>query len=110
MLQAAEKKQERERAQDGKSVARCTRTAERTVPEAARLLDLYQAATYMGLSYWTLRDWVTDGILQVVKLPCGRQRMRGGVVTRKSGDGSARKILIDRRDLDRLIDESKQAF
>lgn len=82
----------------------------RTVPHDARVLDLYQAATYTGLSYWTLRDWITDGILPTVKLPCGRQRIRGGVVARKAGDVSARKILIDRQDLDRLIEQCKETM
>ncbi len=100
-------KEEREQPQDMKSVAHPSRSAGRPVPEGARLLDLYQAATYTGLSYWTLRDYVTDGVLPVVKLPGGRQRSRGGIVTRKAGDGSTRKILIDREDLDRLIAESK---
>jgi len=101
-------KEEPEVAEDMKSVARASRSGDRPVPVGARLLDLYQAATYTGLSYWTLRDYVADGVLPVVKLPGGRQRSRGGIVTRKAGDGSTRKILIDREDLDRLIARSKQ--
>ncbi len=97
-----------DQSQDMKSVARASRSGDRAVPEGARLLDLYQAATYTGLSYWTLRDYVTDGVLPVVKLPGGRQRSRSGIVTRKAGDGSTRKILIDREDLDRLIEDSKE--
>ncbi len=110
MLQPAETKRERGRTQDGKSVAPSLRVGERTVPEGARLLDLYQAATYTGLSYWTLRDWIADGILRVVKVPCGRHRRRGGVVARKAGDMSARKILIDRQDLDNMIEQCKETL
>ncbi len=108
MLQVAEDKRERGRTQDDKSVVRSARSTERAVPGGARLLDLYQAATYTGLSYWTLRDWIADGILRVVKLPCGRQRIKGGIVARKAGDMSGRKILIDRQDLDNLIEQSKE--
>ncbi len=99
-------KEEQERPQDMKSGARASRSASRPIPEGARLLDLYQAATYTGLSYWTLRDYVADGVIPNVKLPSGRQRSRRG--TLKAGAGSNRKILIDRNDLDRLIAESKQ--
>ena len=108
ILQAIDSKEERKRSQDSKSVERCSRSAVRSVPEGARLLDLYQAATYTGLSYWTLRDWIADGILPVVKLPCSRQRIKGGVVSRKAGHGSTRKILMDRHDLDILIEHSKE--
>jgi hypothetical protein len=99
-------KEEQEVTQDVKSVARAYRSGDRPVPVGARLLDLYQAATYTGLSYWTLRDYVADGVLPAVRLPSGRQRSRGGIV--KAGAGSNRKILIDREDLDRLIEESKE--
>lgn len=93
-----------------KSVVRSSRAADRAIPEGARLLDLHQAAVYTGLSYWTIRDWIAEGLLKVVKLPCGRHRIRGGVVTRKAGDVSARKILIDRQDLDMLIEDSKETL
>jgi hypothetical protein len=108
MLQVVDKKDETGQAKDVQSVARLRCSPERPVPEGARLLDLYQAATYTGLSYWTLRDYVTDGVIPVVKLPCGRQRTRAGVVSRKAGDTSARKILIDKRDIDALIEKSKE--
>ena len=110
MLQATENKREMGREQDSKSVARSLRSVERAVPEGARLLDLYQASIYTGLSYWTLRDWIADGIVKIVKLPCGRQRIKGGVVARKAGGMSARKILIDRQDLDQLIEQCKETL
>lgn len=63
-----------------------------------RLLDLKDAATYLGLSYWTVRDLVLAGILPSVKIPCPR-----------SGDGrTIRRILVDRYDLDTFIEQSKE--
>jgi hypothetical protein len=109
-LQSIDSAEERKQAQDDISFARCSRSTERSVSKSARLLNLYQAATYTGLSYWTLRDWLADGILKVVKLPCGRQRIKGGAVVRKAGDATSRKILIDRQDLDNLIDRCKETM
>jgi hypothetical protein len=64
----------------------------------ARLLDLRAAATYLGLSYWTVRDCVVSGMIPVVKLPCPR-----------ANDGrTIRRTLIDRRDLDHLIEANKE--
>ena len=63
-----------------------------------RLLDLKAAATYLGLSYWTVRDLVIAGRLPSVKIPCPR-----------SGDGrTIRRILVDRHDLDDFIEQSKE--
>ena len=80
-----ELKQQRTRPQDHQS--------------CGRLFSLPDAALYLGISYWSVRDLVANGTLPRVKLP-----LRG------NGDGrSLRRILIDRRDLDRLIDTNKEA-
>ncbi len=63
----------------------------------------------MGTSYWVLRDWVHAGLLPKVVLPCAEQRRNDGVVTRRPGDATLRKILIDVRDLDELIERSKES-
>src|SRR5689334_3796897 len=65
-----------------------------------RLLNLRQAAAYLDVSYWTLRDYVLAGLLPTVTLPalrpreCDRPRQRLG------------RVLIDQRDLDAFIDRS----
>lgn len=61
-----------------------------------RLLDLKQAAAYTGLNYWHVRDLALSGHLPIVKLPSG-----------KNPNGELRRILIDRADLDSLIDRMK---
>jgi hypothetical protein len=72
-----------------------------------RLMNLHDAARYLGVSYWTTLDFVHDGILTPVKLPCSRRRKKGGVVVRRAGDIETRRIYVDRADLDALIDRSK---
>ena len=63
-----------------------------------RLLDLNAAARYLAVSYWTMRDLVNVGIIPTVKLP--RPRARDGKVIRR--------ILIDRKDLDIIIEQNKE--
>jgi hypothetical protein len=63
-----------------------------------RLMDLRTAAAYLGCSYWTLRDLVLNGHVPVVRIPSPRAK-----------DGRAmRRILIDSRDLDTLIERWKE--
>lgn len=83
-----------------------------------RLLDLRQAAAYLHVSYWVVRDMVQNGTLPAVRLPATRidtAPRRNGKPTRRqvlpAGDarlGSMRRILLDVRDLDALIERSKE--
>ena len=52
-----------------------------------RLLDLHQAAFYLGLSYWTLRGMLHRGDLPFIR--------------------ASRRILVDRQDLDAWIEANK---
>jgi excisionase family DNA binding protein len=52
-----------------------------------RLLSQQEAAGYLGISYWTLRDLVFRRELPFVKI--------------------GRRILVDRQDLDAYLDRSK---
>jgi hypothetical protein len=62
---------------------------------APRLVDLEDAARYLGnVSPWTIRDFIAAGKLTPVRLPGPRQ-------------GDLRRILLDLRDLDRLVDEGR---
>jgi hypothetical protein len=63
-----------------------------------RLLDLHQAAAYLGISYWTARDLVNAGTIPTVRIPSVR-----------AGDGRPiRRILVDIRDLDAFINGNKE--
>ena len=86
-------------------------------PIAPRLLTLKQAAEYIGCSYWTARDLALNGTIPVVRVPSGRiptGRARGGkpparvlVPSTDSRVRSLRRVLVDRLDLDALIDRWK---
>jgi excisionase family DNA binding protein len=52
-----------------------------------RLLSQQEAASYLGISYWTLRDLVFRRELPFVKI--------------------GRRVLVDRLDLDAYLDRSK---
>lgn len=62
-----------------------------------RLLDVEATAEYLGgISIWTVRGLVEKGYLTPVRLPSVRHRGENG-----------RRLLFDRADLDRLIDQGK---
>ncbi len=71
---------------------------EKNVTQRSRLMGLVSAAAYLGVSYWTVREWVFNGVLPSVKLP--KPRTKDGRVLRR--------ILIDRKDLDEFIDANKE--
>jgi hypothetical protein len=67
-----------------------------------RLRDKAGAAVYLNASLDTIERLIQTGKLPIVRLPVERSsngRGRAGV---------CRRVLIDVRDLDRIIDESKE--
>jgi Helix-turn-helix domain len=67
-----------------------------------RLLNVRQAAAYLGCSFWTARDYVLQGLIPVVEMP--PLRAREGARQRKA----LRRVLIDRTDLDAFIESRKR--
>ena len=65
-------------------------------PLVPRLLDLHMAASYLGLSEWSVRDLEQGGTLKRVRIPLPKQ-------------GELRKLLFDKSDLDRLVEIWKGA-
>jgi len=61
-----------------------------------------QAAAYLGCSFWTLRDYVLQGLIPVVDMP--PLRPRPGDRQRRM----LRRVLIDRSDLDTFIESRKR--
>lgn len=55
-----------------------------------RLYSLKDAASYLGLSYWSVRDLIHNGTLRYVKV--------------------GRRILLDIQDLDRFVEMNKTEF
>ena len=67
-----------------------------------RLLNMRQAAEYLGCSFWTARDYILQGLIPVVDLP--PLRPRDGDRRRKT----LRRVLVDRADLDAFIESRKR--
>src|SRR5262245_60156780 len=76
-------------------------------PIAPRLLDVTGAAGYLSVGVQTIRDWTEEGILEPVKVPGAKLRKNGQTIAgpRKR---SMVKLLFDRQDLDRLVDQLKR--
>ncbi len=49
----------------------------------ATIADAENAAAYVGVSYWTLRDLVLNGTVPAVRVPSGR--ITSGATTGRSG-------------------------
>lgn len=80
-------------------------SARRSSPPAdvrRRLLDREAAADYLGTSSDTVMRLISTGQLPIVKLPVERGVNGLGKV------GISRRVLIDIRDLDLLIEQSKE--
>ncbi len=73
-----------------------TMAQQASVHPVSRLLSLEQAAHYLGVSTWTVRDLEWSGVLSRVRIPLGNGK-------------ELRKLLFDREDLDRLIDRWKDS-
>jgi hypothetical protein len=67
-----------------------------------RLVDMAGAAAYISTSRDTVERLVNTGRLPIVKLPVERAANGSGRA------GVCRRVLIDVRDLDRIIDASKE--
>lgn len=74
---------------------------ERTEAVKPRLLNMRQAAEYLGCSFWTARDYILQGLIPVVDMP--PLRPRDGDRQRKT----LRRVLVDRADLDAFIESRK---
>jgi len=66
-------------------------------PLQPRLLGLKEAAAYLGVSTWTIRDWLASGRLVRVMLPGTKGREHLG------------RPFFDRLDLDELVEIGKAA-
>lgn len=67
-----------------------------------RLLNMRQAAAYLGCSFWTARDYVLQGVIPVVDMPPLRPKEGSRART------TLRRVLIDRADLDAFIESRKR--
>ena len=58
-----------------------------------------EAALYLGISAWSVREWIASGVI-----PCVRIVLP--TTSKRKGD-TCRRILIDVQDLDALIEQWK---
>ena len=58
-----------------------------------RLLDIKDAAAYLGVSEWSLRSWIADGLIKPIELPSVSK-------TREKN----RRLLFDVKSLDVFVD------
>jgi hypothetical protein len=70
-----------------------------------RLLDRDAAAAYLSISVDTLDRLLQSGALHVVRLPVQRDRKTGLGVS-----GTTRRILLDRHELDSLVDRCREVL
>ena len=75
---------------------------EQVIVKRSRLVDKDVAAQYLGISVDTVERLIHTGQLPIVKLPVERAKNGDGQV------GASRRVLIDVRDLDALIERSKE--
>ena len=67
-----------------------------------RLLNMRQAAAYLGCSFWTARDYILQGLIPIVDMPPLRSRPGD---SRKQ---ALRRVLVDRADLDAFVESRKR--
>jgi hypothetical protein len=68
-------------------------------PVTPRLLGVREAAHYLGVSAWSVREWVAAGIVPAVKVMLPTTSKRKGE--------TCRRVLVDIKDLDTLIEHWK---
>jgi len=72
-----------------------------------RLLDIHLAAAYCSVGERTIEDWLYERILQRVCMPGTILRSKTRGVISGAKKRSIKKVLIDRQDLDLLINQRK---
>jgi hypothetical protein len=70
-------------------------------PQAQRVRDLAGAGAYLQISRRQVERLIELGKLPVIKLPVSNRGNLARV-------GTSRRVLVDVRDLDKLIDQSKE--
>jgi hypothetical protein len=78
-----------------------------TIATWPRLLDIHLAAAYASVSSRTVEDWVHNGLLIPVGMPGTTLRDKQGNIIARPQARRIVKILIDKADLDQLIDQRK---
>ena len=70
--------------------------------ERPRLLNMRQAAQYLGCSFWTARDYILQGLIPAIDMP--PLKARPGDRQRRT----LRRVLVDREDIDAFVESRKR--
>jgi hypothetical protein len=79
-----------------------------TLPDWPRLMTLKMAAFYLSVGSRIVEDWVREQILVPIPLPGSAIRSKGGAIVTPAAKRKISKILIDKSDLDALIESRKE--
>lgn len=63
-----------------------------------RLMSLPDSARYLGVSEWSLRSWMEDGLIEPVNLPSVRKTQEKN-----------RRLIFDRLDLEAFADARRRS-
>jgi len=77
------------------------------LPGWPRLLDLKLSGFYLSIGKRVVEDYIHEGLLVPVPMPGSTLRDKAGNIVARAGQRRIAKILIDRADLDALIDRRK---
>jgi hypothetical protein len=69
-----------------------------------RLLTVETAARYLGVSGWTVQQYIVDGTLPTVELPRPKTASAFRKGARRPIGDVLRRVLLDRADLDQFVD------
>lgn len=83
------------------------RATRRVISCWPRLMDLQTASAYCSVGARTIEDWIHDRIIDSIPMPGSTIKDKGGNVIARAGARRIAKILIDRIDLDALIESRK---
>lgn len=78
-----------------------------TVAAWPRLMDVHLAAVYCSVGERTVEDWIHERILEPVPMPGSILKDKNGNIIAHSKARRIKKLLIDKNDLDSLIEERK---
>jgi hypothetical protein len=78
------------------------------LPGWPRLLSLKMSGAYVSVGPRVVEDWLREGLLVAIPMPGSAIRSKGGNIVTPASQRRIAKILIDRNDLDELIERRKE--
>jgi hypothetical protein len=73
------------------------------------IIDAYEGARLARTNYWTFRDWLLTGVIPRIIYPAPQKRRKGGRAQRTTAHKKMRRLLCDRRDVEKFLEACKTA-